>query len=137
MISLKKATTALLAPLLLSLTTAAQDCSQLAVTVTDHGPVQMVALDVTGSTPLTLQLLAVGQTPGSTTFNFGSSTLTLGLDLPFAVTFLGFSDTSGNSSRTFVLPNNLGVDLFAQAVGVEFLHPGLNFCTSNVVGFSL
>ena len=133
---LRRTLSALVATAALSLSVAAQDCSQLAAAVTDNGVTQRVSFDVTGSLPHSLQALVVGQTLGQTTFNLPSATLTLGLAQPFFVVAIGVSDASGDASRSFVRPKGIAMDFNAQSVGVQFV-PALSFCTSNVASFSL
>jgi hypothetical protein len=123
--------------------------STLTVSTTDNmDGTQTVEIDVTGSIPDALVLLAVGQTAGETTFTFGPlGTLTLGLAQPFALPAIGFADGDGNVSLDATAPTAVDVDLLAQAVGFQLVMnippaPGeipvqLEFCTSNVAMVSL
>ena len=123
----------------------AGDCSTLAVTADEDS----IAVDITGGLADAPAFLVVGDTTGTTAFDFGPlGSLTLGLVQPFALFPVGSTDAAGALSLSF--PNNGNapdVDLFAQAVTVGFtlnvppipgeLPVSLEFCTSNVAAFSL
>ena len=119
----------------------AQSCATLTVT-NGPGPIPSLttvtfALHGDANAPAAL---AIGSTAGSTSIALGPlGTLELGLDRPFAILFLGFSDASGDATRTLRVPTHLpGMDLNAQGFTVTFTPPPnltLTFCTSNVVAF--
>ena len=123
----------------------AQACAALSVTGTGAPGTDLV-FTLDGSTAGAFAALAVGDTTGTTTLNFGSlGSLTLGLASPFIPLPLGMTDASGDITRTLHVPNVTsipGVDLFGQGVTFTFTFngpglPTLTFCTTNVVPFHL
>ena len=116
----------------------AQTCATLTVTGSGAPGTDLTfALNGAANSPA---LLAIGDTAGTTTFNFGPlGSLTLGLAQPFVPLPLGLTDASGNVSRTVSIPAGLpAADLFGQGLTVTFTLPptlGLSFCTSNVAAF--
>ena len=122
---------------------ASAQCSTLAITGTG-APGTSLTFDLNGTDSHALALLAVGETQGTTTIQLGPlGSLTLGLATPFIPVPLGFTNTSGDISRTINIPSSatFGVDLFGQGVTAAYAfsptapHFSVTFCTSNVVGF--
>jgi len=111
------------------------DCSTLSVGTSSDGTRTTVTFDVTGSTPLSYQVLVVGQTAGPFSINLGTATLDLGIVPPFLALPLGTTDLSGDVSVTVDAPAGLG-DYFGQAVGVTVIG-GLGFCASGTAAFTL
>lgn len=120
----------------------AQACSSL--TVTGSGaPGSDLDFALTGAGANAFALAAIGETAGSTSIQFGAlATLDLGLDRPFFVLPLGRTDTNGDVTQTFTVPNvpsmqNLNAQAFTA--DISFMPPtiGLTFCTSDVVAFTI
>jgi hypothetical protein len=118
----------------------AQSCGNLAVSGGPTTPVTFTATSLAAEAPA---FLVVGPETGTTVFNFGPlGTLTLGLALPFALLPLGATSASGGASLTVDVPPSLPrTDLHAQAFSIEFEilppPPRLEFCTTNVVAFTI
>jgi hypothetical protein len=118
-------------------------CSTLTVTGSIN-PGQTVTVDVSGAPANSATYLVVGDA-GSTTIQFGSTTLTLGVDQPFQVFPLGLTDTSGHVSLSATVPSNVPANLIPnetftlQAVTPTFTTspppgpptPSITFCVSN------
>ena len=123
---------------------AGTECADLSVTTTPDpgGTTQDVTLAVTGSFDNALTFMAVGQTEGTTTFDFPLGSLTLGLELPFAIIPIGVTDAAGDLSLSFTTPAGTGITLFLQSASIDFTiggggPPSLDFCESNVATLDL
>ena len=126
---------------------AAAQCATLTVTGTG-APGTSLTFDLNGTDVHAFAMLAVGQTQGTTTIPMGPlGSLTLGLATPFIPLPLGFTNASGDVSRSISIPSGVtwGVDLFGQGVTALFTFTppapptppsfSLTFCASNVAGF--
>lgn len=127
----------------------AQTCASL--TVTGNGaPGTTLSFALDGSTAGAYAILAIGDTQGSTTLNFGSlASVTLGLATPFAAVPMGVADGNGDVTLSLQIPANVtlpSMDLFAQGVLATITRPGggpggggpgggLSLCVSNVAAF--
>ena len=127
----------ILASILLAATASAQTCCNLSVTGTST-----LTISLTGAPPLSLALLALGGTAGTTVINIGSlATLNLGLAMPFVPVPIGMTNPQGSASVTLRIPASLPArDLVTQGIAASFsVTPAaafsLSFCTSNVVAF--
>ena len=118
----------------------AETCSTLAMLTEDRGAFQRLGIEVEGSLPLAMTALAAGLTPGETILETGFGILTVGLDRPFAIRRIGVTDPDGNLSSSLLAPNDLGIELHAQAISILVV-PGreliVEACTSNVATVSL
>lgn len=122
---------------------ASAQCSTLTVTGTG-APGTSLTFDLNGTDVHAFALLAVGQTQGTTTIQLGPlGSLTLGLATPFIPLPLGFTNASGDISRSISIPSSAtyGFDLFGQGVTALYSfqptspYISVTFCASNVVGF--
>ena len=84
-----------------------------------------VTASVSGGGPMLLTMLAMGETTGSTTIGSGASAVTIGLDNPFVIIPIGFTDANGDVDLTINIP--AGVDpsilpgqLHVQAATLDF-----------------
>jgi hypothetical protein len=139
------ATSMLMAPYSIFLTGAAfpsLSCADLTITRTS-APRAALTFSLTGAEPRALALLALGTTPGLSSFRVGAlGTLELGLQQPFLLHPMRCTDENGDASRTIRVPRGWGrtLDLFAQGFSVKFDfaprgRPSLSFCTSDVEPF--
>lgn len=145
---LRKITASLVATAALALPSLAGDCTS-SLDVAVDGDIQSgatVSVDVSGSLPMAITFLAVGETPGETSFALGPlGDLTIGLDFPFAVLPVGQTDLAGDLSVSFETPGAPveiePLSLHAQAItlGLDFggFPPELSLCTSNLTSFSI
>lgn len=114
-------------------------CSTLAIDTTGSA----VTVDVSGSIPMALTVLLVGETTGETVLPLGGlGDLTLGLEVPFIPIPIGSTDLTGDLSLSFENDGAAGLALFGQAVsfGLDFGSggpPEFGVCESNVVAFDL
>ena len=128
---------------------ATAQCATLTVTGTG-APGTALQFQFDGTANPAFVLLLVGQTQGTTTVPLGPfGSLTLGLATPFIPVPLGFTDASGDVSRSINVPSatTLSLDLFAQGVSTAWVFTppspptppslSLTFCASNVAGFHL
>jgi hypothetical protein len=129
-------------PLLCAPTTA-QSCSDLTVTGTGK-PGTSLVFALSGGAPNAFALLAIAQTTGSTTINFGPiGSLTLGLAAPAALLPMGATDASGAVSLTISIPNAPIPSIALHAQGTTATMkvgggpPSLEFCTSDVEAFQI
>ncbi|MCC6672617.1 MAG: hypothetical protein IT458_16250 [Planctomycetes bacterium] len=127
-----------------SLASAQTPCATLAITGSGH-PGTDLTIALTSQDKNAPAVLFVGQTAGSTTFEFGPlGSLTLGLAQPFVPVMLGATDGAGKATLVVRIPpgNIPPVQLKGQGTTVRFAirpptPPALNFCTSNVASFSV
>lgn len=84
-----------------------------------------VTVSVTGADPTDLVFLAAGTELGETSIPIGTTTLDLGLAMPFSVLPLGVGDTSFQVTVPVVPPPLLGTTLYLQAfsIGFDFAPP--------------
>lgn len=115
---------------------ATAQCGTLSITQSAAG----LAVSLS-ATPMSIAVLAIGETAGTTSIPIGTTTLELGLLMPFSPFPLGFTDATGSAGGLIRVPPNLPLtNLFAQGVAVSFGTPpnfALSFCTSNVVAFTV
>jgi hypothetical protein len=129
---------------LLAANASAQACATLTVTGTG-APGTSLTFDLDGTDAGAFAILAVGQTQGTTTIPLGPlGSLTLGLATPFIPLPLGFTNATGDLSRTISIPTGVtwGIDLFGQGVTADYtFSPGppptfsISFCASTVASF--
>lgn len=141
---LKQLSSACLAAVCLALPALAQgNCSTLDVTTQLHPtrPLQTVTVDVQGTLPNSMVVLAISPKPGTTTINMRAfGMLTLGLEAPFTTMLVGLSDPSGDLKREYLIPDGLGVTRYLQSVtlSVSGNTPAMPLiCTSNVTTIDL
>lgn len=141
---LKQLSSACLAAVCLALPGLAQgNCSTLDVTTQLHPtrPLQTVTVDVQGTLPNSMVVLAISPKPGTTTINMRAfGMLTLGLEAPFTTMLVGLSDPSGDLKREYLIPDGLGVTRYLQSVtlSVSGNTPAMPLiCTSNVTSIDL
>lgn len=141
---LKQLSSACLAAVCLALPGLAQgNCSTLDVTTQLHPtcPLQTVTVDVQGTLPNSMVVLAISPKPGTTTINMRAfGMLTLGLEAPFTTMLVGLSDPSGDLKREYLIPDGLGVTRYLQSVtlSVSGNTPAMPLiCTSNVTTIDL
>jgi len=146
--------TTLLALALLAAPAISQSCN-LSVTGT-LTPGDTLSIALTDSIPNAPTLLAVGDTQGSTAFNFGMlGSFSIDLDTPFLILPLGFTDANGDTGISFSVPANAtlppnipSVTLYLQAVTIDFSlgmgmptmtppTPSLTTCVSDLETFTL
>lgn len=118
---------------------ASAQCATLTVTGTG-APGTSLTFNLDGTDVHAFAMLAVGETQGTTTIPLGQlGSLTLGLATPFIPLPLGFTNASGDISRSVNIPTGVtwGIDLFGQGVtaAYTFMPFSITFCASNVVGF--
>lgn len=126
---------------LATLAFAGNPCSTLTVTGTG-APGTNIVFTLDGGAANAPALMAMGQTTGSITFNFGQlGSLELGVLPPFTVLPLGTTDANGDASLTVRVPNIPGVNMHGQGFTVDLQivrgRPSLQFCTSNVAAFRI
>lgn len=123
-----------------------QSCSTLTITGSINAG-QTLTIAVAGAGANDPTVLAVSQSLGSTTLNFGPlGSLTLDLASPFLFFPLGTTDGNGDVSLSIAIPGNLppgaaipSHDFHCQAVSIGVSLPGaggpplpsLSFCASN------
>jgi len=120
-------------------------------------PGDTLSIQVTDSIPNAPTLLAVGETLGSTNFNFGPlGGFTIDLAEPFIILPLGLTDANGDTGIAFSVPANAptppslpSLTLHLQAVTIDLgfgitmppmvppMPSVLNTCVSNLVTFTL
>jgi hypothetical protein len=118
-------------------------CSTLSATVLLDPilPVQTVAIDVLGTTPVSPVVLAISTNTGTTNVNLRAlGILTLGLQAPYTATFLGMSDMKGDLQRQYRFRTGFNVSRFLQTVTISATSTTPSaplLCTSNVVQLDL
>lgn len=122
---------------------AAQACSTLAVSGTGKAGTTLT-VTLSGADKNAVALLALGQTAGSTTFDFGPlGSVTFGLAQPFGFFPLGQTDATGKAVLAIPIPTaaTTPVTLKGQgttvALTIQQGPPALKFCTSNVASFTV
>jgi hypothetical protein len=128
--------------------TAAAQCATLSVTGTG-APGTALVFTIDGTTANAFAFVAIGDTQGSTSIQFGPlGTLSLGLAVPFVPVPVGPTDSNGDASLTINVPAQFpgSLDLFAQGITIGFTPPSgpptgpgipslFSFCSTNVVAF--
>lgn len=122
---------------------AAQACSTLATAGTGKAGTTLT-ITLSGADKNAFALLALGQTAGSTTFDFGPlGSVTFGLAQPFGLFPLGQTDATGKATLAIQIPTSAttAVNLKGQGttavLTIQQGPPSLDFCTSNVVAFTV
>jgi len=135
--------------LALALPTAAQDaCSELSLTreigPRDNAAMSSMIVEVAGAPALSPTWLAIGLSDEGMVLDLGGDRiLKLGIAQPIAMPFLGRTNERGSVSRTFMIPNNLDLLVYTQAITVEMRQTDVSsratlaFCTSNVARMEL
>ncbi len=125
-----------IAALVLGVAATAQ-CSTLTATTSSAG----LTLALTGASPMSIAIAVIGETAGTTSIPVGTTTLDLGLAMPFTPFPIGFTGPTGDASTLLRIPRNLPLtNLLAQGVAISFgsvTSQNLSFCTSNVASFSV
>jgi len=120
-------------------TTAAAQCGTLTIAGTG-APGTTLTVSVHGD-PNALAFLVVGDTAGTTSIPLGTTSLDLGIAMPFVPFVLGLTNASGDASQTFTVPNGIpSHNTLGQGLTASFGMPpnfSLSFCTSNVVPFHI
>lgn len=137
-------TLALLAAAALPAAPAAAQSQKCTLAVVGTGkPGTTLTFKLTGALPQSFAVVLVGPRAGTTKLRFGPlGTLVLGLQRPFRILPLGFTDKNGDASRALRLPRGRlpQLKLYAQAVTMKLQlkpwPPTLKFCVSNVVSFT-
>lgn len=84
-----------------------------------------VTADVSGGGAMLLTMLAMGETQGTTTIGGGPNAVTVGLESPFVMFPIGFTDANGDAGITFDIPVSIDPSilpgtLHVQAATVDF-----------------
>ena len=139
---LKKALALTAAALALAFTPSAQEnCSTFDVQVTPGPELDMdtLTVDIQGSAPLRPTWVIGGLMDKPTTIVYGSNLiLEVGISVPVLNAYLGLTDENGDYLRSYLVPTDVNLTLYTQAVTLDFerLPSGLmsfDFCTSNVL----
>jgi len=94
-------------------------------------------IDVTAN-PGDIAAVLISDQAGSLSFNTGFGTINLGVLQPWTVLDTGLIPLSGFDRNAFSLPAGLTpLSVFGQAIVLQAPFSPLQFCTSNVVAFSV
>ena len=120
-------------------TAASAQCGTLSIAGTG-APGTTLTVSLHGS-PTAIAFLVVGDTAGTTSIPLGTTTLDLGIAMPFIPFGLGITNASGDVSQAFTIPSGIPTHTaLGQGLTATFGMPpnfALSICTSNVVSFTI